>query len=73
MLTEKSPRPIGTDVWLNAIGHKLSIPRATLYDWWQSFCEESGLTLMPRHALAPHKVRFFVWLEGHQRQSEAAY
>lgn len=56
--------------WLEQLSTKVGVDRRTLLRWWQAFCENSGLTLTPRQALAPHKEQFFTWLEAQRRQAE---
>lgn len=70
-LAKNSHLPNGNDSWLSEMGKRSGTPQTTMYRWWQTFCEESGLAITPRQALDVHKQRFFTWLEAQQQAAEA--
>jgi hypothetical protein len=57
------------DGWLIELAKSLGIPQRTLYDWWDAFCKECGLSITPRQALDIHKEQFFGWLEEQNRKA----
>jgi hypothetical protein len=56
--------------WLIELAKSLGIPQRTLYDWWDAFCKECGLSITPRQALDIHKEQFFAWLDAQHRKAE---
>jgi hypothetical protein len=71
ILGRDSHAPNGNTQWFIEMGKRTGTPQTTMYRWWQEFCEAEAITLTPRQALAPHRERFFTWLEEHQREAEA--
>jgi len=69
-LTEDGLVANGKNNWLEEMAKTSGTPYRTLYNWWNTFCAEQGLTLAPRQALDIHKQRFFDWLDAQQRQAE---
>jgi len=55
------------DKWFLEITRTTGVTHKTLYNWWNAFCQEAGLSLTPRQALAIHKQQFFDWLDEQQR------
>lgn len=70
-LAEMSDSATRTEKWFVDFLQKANIPRHTFYDWWRTFCQETGLSLTPRQALDIHKQHFFDWLEAQQRKAAA--
>jgi hypothetical protein len=59
-----------TDDWFGKFAQESNVPRRTAYDWWNAFCQATGLSLTPSKALDIHKHQFFDWLEAQQRAAE---
>lgn len=57
--------------WWKRIWTTTGITEQTLRNWWKAFCDEHDLVMTPRQALAPHRERFFTWLEAKQAEAEA--
>jgi hypothetical protein len=70
-LTHLAHSPNGQVGWMTQMGNTTGIPHSTLSRWWLAFCQEQGITVAPRHALASQREHFFVWLEAHRQAEEA--